>query len=67
MKTLLILGMLTASIYGNYITAYWTGRSETFTTISGKPAVRCQYKAMGYEPIWRSFFGYNCPQSINLE
>ena len=55
--------ILTIAILG---TAWWTGRSEIFSTIMGKTAVRCEY-AYANRKIWVTFAGTQCKSSIEVE
>ena len=50
-----------------FIIAVFTGRSEMFTTVTGKQAIRCEYQAPETGKFWRSFYGLSCPPSINVE
>ena len=60
MKNILAIAIL-------MIPAYWTGKSETFTSVTGKPAIRCEYKVTSYPPFWRTFAGWSCPTSVDVQ
>jgi hypothetical protein len=62
---LMVIPMATAAV--NPLTAYYTGKSQTFTTVTGKAAIRCEYRLGGYPPFWRSFSGFVCPNSVEVE
>lgn len=64
MKTLATLLLLTATIYAT-ATAYWTGKVEYVTTVTGQRAVSCQYDYAG-QKFWKTFSGGTCPSSIEV-
>lgn len=45
--------------------AVHTGRSEQFTSITGKPGIRCEYQ-IPQRKFWVSFAGYICPATIEV-
>jgi hypothetical protein len=51
--------------YGQ-VTAVWTGRSELFTSVTGRQGVRCEYQASGMRNFWRSFEGLSCPATLKI-
>lgn len=46
--------------------AFWTGRSEYVTTVTGKTGVNCQYQYAG-QHFWRTFVGGMCPAKVWVE
>jgi hypothetical protein len=49
------------------ILAFWTGNSESVTTVSGMPGIACEYDAGGVR-FWRVFARrFACPISIEVE
>jgi hypothetical protein len=47
--------------------AFWTGNSESVTTVSGLPGIACEYEAAGVR-FWRVFARrFVCPVSIEVE
>ncbi len=48
------------------IIARFTGRSQTFTTVTGKQAIHCQYQIPG-RTFWMDFMGFNCPQTVEVQ
>jgi hypothetical protein len=49
------------------ILAFWTGNSESVTTVSGLPGIACEYDAAGTR-FWRVFARrFVCPVSIEVE
>jgi len=62
MKTLLILTLIGTSL----ITARFTGRRESFTTVTGQTAYRCEYEIPGRK-FWVNFAGYGgCPATYEV-
>ncbi len=65
MKALIAAVLLSASV-AYAATGFFTGNQETITTITGKMGIRCEYNAMG-QTFWRTFRGFNCPMSVEVE
>jgi len=42
------------------------GRSERFTSITGKAGIRCEYQ-IPQRKFWVTFEGYVCPATINVQ
>lgn len=47
--------------------AVHTGRSEQFTTITGKQAIHCEYELSGRRKFWKAFLGVTCPPTVNVQ
>jgi hypothetical protein len=47
-------------------TAYFTGRQEYVTTVTGQMAIKCQYEYLG-QKFWKVFKASTCPLSIEVE
>jgi hypothetical protein len=59
--------MRKALLSGALVLAYFTGRSEMVTTVTGKAAMKCQYEYSGTK-FWRLFPGLGvCPMSVEIE
>lgn len=65
MKTLGTLLLLTAVTYATVGTAFWTGKVEYVTTVTGKQGVSCEYSYNG-QKFWKTFVRSTCPQSIEV-
>lgn len=65
MKAAIVAALLVASSAWA-MTANWTGRQESFATVTGRNAIRCEYNCMGRR-FWQSFDGGMCPMSIEVE
>lgn len=46
--------------------AHWTGKAERVTTVTGKTAIRCEYKIETRGYMWRTFAGSTCPSVIEV-
>ena len=47
-------------------TAYFTGRQEQVTTVTGQQASNCEYRYMD-KTFWKVFEIYACPMSIEIQ
>lgn len=56
----------TTTASGFTATAIWTGRSKNVNTITSQSGVSCQYNYEG-QYFWRTFVGFSCPASINVQ
>ncbi len=66
MKTLGTILILAVISFASAIPGYFTGNSRQFTTGYGNPAISCEYRAPNGQKVWRTFAGFNCPQSIDF-
>ncbi len=64
-KTILFLAALLASSTAFSATAFWTGNSETVTTVTGLVAWNCEYQ-YGSSTFWRVFQNV-CPPYIEVQ
>lgn len=65
MKILGTLLLLTTMTYATTGTAYWTGKVEYVTTITGQRGVSCEYDYLG-KKFWKTFVRSSCPSSIEV-
>lgn len=49
-----------------YGTAYWTGKVDYITTVTGKQGVRCEYSYIGHK-FWMTFAKSSCPTSVEVQ
>lgn len=71
MRTLLLLAGLLLLFVGDSalaypVTAYFTGRQQNVTTMSGQFGVRCQYQYLN-NYFWKTFTGGICPMNVEVE
>ena len=60
MKTAMMVAMMVVA------TAWWTGKSEPVRTVTGRSAIRCEYRYAN-QTFWRTFAGsLNCPSSVEV-
>lgn len=66
MKKLAALVATLFSLSAHAATAYWTGRSEYVTTITGRMGISCEYSYFG-RTFWRTFVQSACPTSVQVQ
>ena len=48
------------------VVAYRTGQQNFGTSVTGLAAISCEYR-YGGATFWRTFVGYQCPQSVETQ
>ena len=62
---IVLLAGLLASTSAFAAQAFWTGRQEMVTTVTGKSAWKCWYNYNGQ--IFTAIFKTSCPSSIEIQ
>jgi len=68
MKTTILIMILATTTMASQLTAYWTGKSYTSTSVSGKFVTNCEYSVYGVNGkrlFWRAFEG-TCKSSVQV-
>lgn len=61
------LGALLIASQAMAATAYYAGRQENVTTVTGQMAIKCLYQYNG-QKFWETFVGqYTCPMSVEVQ
>lgn len=65
MKIILTIAILAGTMFA-MVPAYFTGNSQQVKTVTGKTAMRCEYRLGNGNKFWRTFEGFTCPVSLDV-